>query len=193
MTKMAATPIYGKKNFENLLFQNRMSYDLETWHVASGTQALQGLYKWWPWVDLDLFYGKVKFGNLGFLWEKVKTVDFSETIAASDLNGSRSRHLIRRYVSIEGQGHFLTWDQGRVHIKIQTGFSQKLLYRSESNFVWKLLCTRKWKSDDMILVTWPRWPPHPYMVKTLQKYSSPEPAGWFSRNLVCSIGDSSPS
>ena len=72
----------------------------------------------------------------------MKTVDFSETIAASDLKGSRSRHLIRRYVSIEGQGHFLTLAghfltlaQGRVHTKIQTGFSQKLLYRSEPNFV----------------------------------------------------------
>ena len=65
----------------------------------------------------------------------MKTVDFSETIAASDLQGSRSRHLIRRYVSIEGQGHFLTLAEGRVHTKIQTGFSQKLLYRSEPNFV----------------------------------------------------------
>ena len=37
----------------------------------------------------------------------MKTVDFSETIAASILKGSSSRHLIRRYVSIEGQGHFL--------------------------------------------------------------------------------------
>ena len=35
----------------------------------------------------------------------MKTVDFSETIAASDLKGSRNRHVIRRYVSIEGQGH----------------------------------------------------------------------------------------
>ena len=65
----------------------------------------------------------------------MKTVDFSETIAASDLKGSRSNYLIRRYVSIEGQGHFLTLAQGRVHTKIQTGFSQKLLYRSEPNFV----------------------------------------------------------
>ena len=30
-------------------------------------------------------------------------------------------------MSIEGQGHFLTLAQGRVHTKIQTGFSQKLL------------------------------------------------------------------
>ena len=62
-------------------------------------------------------------------------MDFSETIAASDQKGSRSRHLIRRYVSIEGQDHFLTLAQGRVHSKIQTGFSQKLLYRPEPNFV----------------------------------------------------------
>ena len=38
-----------------------------------------------------------------------------------------------------------------------------------------------------------RWPPYPYMVKTLQKSSSPEPAGQFSQNFLCSIGDSSPS
>ena len=46
----------------------------------------------------------------------MKTVDFAETIAASDLKGSRSRHLIRRYVSIEGQGNFLTLAQGLVHV-----------------------------------------------------------------------------
>ena len=33
----------------------------------------------------------------------------------------------------------------------------------------------------------------PIYGKTLQKFSSPEPAGRFSRNLVCSIGDSFPS
>ena len=67
----------------------------------------------------------------------MKTVDFSETIASSDLKVSRSRHLIEyiRYGSIEGQGHFLTLAQGHVHTKIQTGFSQKLLCRSEPNFV----------------------------------------------------------
>ena len=43
MTKMAAMPIYGK-NLKSLL-QNEKSNDLETWHVASGTQALQSAYK----------------------------------------------------------------------------------------------------------------------------------------------------
>ena len=45
MTKMAAMPIYGKNLKKNLLLQNHKSYDLETRHVASGTQALQSLYK----------------------------------------------------------------------------------------------------------------------------------------------------
>ena len=45
MTKMAAMPIYGK-TLKNLLLQNQKAYDLETLHVASGTQALQSLYKW---------------------------------------------------------------------------------------------------------------------------------------------------
>ena len=34
-------------------------------------------------------------------------------------------------MSIEGQGHFLTLAQYRVHTKIQSGFSQKLLCQSE--------------------------------------------------------------
>ena len=57
---------YMVKTFKNLL-QNQKSYELETWHVALGTYALQSLYKWWPWDDLDLFYGKVKLGHL-YVW-----------------------------------------------------------------------------------------------------------------------------
>ena len=66
----------------------------------------------------------------------MKTVDFSETIEASDLKVGRYRQLIDfMKVSIEGQGHFLTLAQDRVHTKIQTKFSQKLLGHSELNFV----------------------------------------------------------
>ena len=36
---------YMVKNLKNLLLQNQKSYHLETWHVVSGTQALQSLYK----------------------------------------------------------------------------------------------------------------------------------------------------
>ena len=50
----------------------------------------------------------------------MKTVDFSETFAACDLKVGRCRQLIelRRYVSIEGQGLFLTFDQDHLHMKI---------------------------------------------------------------------------
>ena len=45
MTKMAATPIYGKKPFKNLLLQKRQADFHETWYVASGTPAHHSLFK----------------------------------------------------------------------------------------------------------------------------------------------------
>ena len=67
----------------------------------------------------------------------MKTVNFSETIEACDLKVGRYRQLndFMKGVSIEGQGHFLTLVQGRVHTKIQIQFSQKLLSHSKPNFV----------------------------------------------------------
>ena len=38
---MAATPIYGKKTFENLLLKNQKAADLGTWYVALGMWAYQ--------------------------------------------------------------------------------------------------------------------------------------------------------
>ena len=45
MTKMAATPVYGKKPFKNLLLQNQEANDLGTWYVASGLLGLPSLFK----------------------------------------------------------------------------------------------------------------------------------------------------
>ena len=81
---MATMPIYGK-NLKNLLLWNQKADDLETWYAALGTRVLPSFFKWWPWADLDLFYGKVKFGPLCFLYEKGKTIDFSETILSYDI------------------------------------------------------------------------------------------------------------
>ena len=41
MTKMVAMHIYGK----NLLLKSQKSFDLETWHAASGMEVLQSLCK----------------------------------------------------------------------------------------------------------------------------------------------------
>ena len=43
---------YMVKILKNLYHEYLRSYDLETWHQAFGTQALQSLCKWWHWVDL---------------------------------------------------------------------------------------------------------------------------------------------
>ena len=46
MTKMATTPIYGKKLFKYLLC-NQKAIGFGTWYVALGMWALPGLHKWW--------------------------------------------------------------------------------------------------------------------------------------------------
>ena len=75
MTKMAGMPIYGK-NFKNLLLWNQKADDLETWRAALNARVLPSLFKWWPCVDLDLFYGKVKFGPLCFCRGNRYTIGF---------------------------------------------------------------------------------------------------------------------
>ena len=76
----------------------------------------------------------------------MKTVDFSETVAACDLKVSRYRQLFELMkVCIEGQGHFLTFAQGQVHMKIKTCFSQKPLGHFQPNFVYKHLGTMVFK------------------------------------------------
>ena len=79
---------YMLKTIKNLLLRNQKADDLETWYAASGARVLLSLFKWWPWVDLGLFYGKVKFGPLCF-WKKGKTMDFSETIIFHDIKVGR--------------------------------------------------------------------------------------------------------
>ena len=61
MTKIAATPIYGKNLFKNFLLQSQKASDLRTWYVALGMRNLPSLFKWWSQDDLDLLNVKVKF------------------------------------------------------------------------------------------------------------------------------------
>ena len=67
---------------------------------------------------------------------KSETVDFSETIAASDLKVSRSSLIeYMKVCEYSRSRSFFTLSQGREHTKIQTRFSQKLLCQFESNFL----------------------------------------------------------
>ena len=76
----------------NLLLWNQRADDLETWYAESGARVLPSLLKKWPWVDLDLFYRKVKFGPLCFCMGK-KVMDFSETIVVYDIKADTSMQL----------------------------------------------------------------------------------------------------
>ena len=130
---------YMVKTFKNILLQNKKSYDLEIWHVALGAQALQILYKWWPWVDLYLFYGKVKLGHLYFWMGKTVTKSFNGgNFAAKDYID---------WIILLMKRH---WLQGVVcpcpgaiymYITIITKFpsSLKSLCQSNPNFMWSLL------------------------------------------------------
>ena len=57
---------YMVKILQNLLLQNQLTDDLESWYVALSIQVLPRLLKLWHWVDLDLFYANVKSGHIGF-------------------------------------------------------------------------------------------------------------------------------
>ena len=60
MTNMTPIPIYGK-NLKKIFCSRTKTDDLETLYVALSMQVLPRLFKLRPWVDLDLFYVKVKF------------------------------------------------------------------------------------------------------------------------------------
>ena len=88
-------------------------------------------------LTLTYFMARSNFVMWAFPYVKVKTVDFSETIAPSDLKGSRSRHLIEYMKKCDNRRSRSFVDLGprSCTYKIQTAFSQKLLCRSEPNFV----------------------------------------------------------
>ena len=84
MFQMAAIPVYGKIPLK-ILYPGTRGMITNTWYVASGTPSHYSLFKLWSWVDLDLFFGKVKFWNLSFYIEKCHSDGFFENFAACDL------------------------------------------------------------------------------------------------------------
>ena len=140
----------------------------------------------WPWPILQ--QGKIWIPRL-FYRKKWKLLIFQNICSLWPETNWKKEHMWVLKVKV------ISWPWSKV-IYIQNltlAFLRNHWANQKPNFICKLSGTRKWKFDDMMLVTWPRWQPCPYMVKTLQKSSSPELAGRFPRNLVCSIGDSSPS
>ena len=85
----------------------------------------------------------------------------------------------------QDQVHSLTFVQIQ---HFQTYFRQKTLGHLKPNFIWSLHGMLGWKFVEMFQVTWPRWLPGPYMVKTFKNLLLRNLWPW---NLLYSIGYSS--
>ena len=72
------------KTLKNLL-RNQKTDDRETWYAASGAQVLPSLFKWWPGLTLTFFTARSNLVPYAFVWEKGKTMDFSESIVVYEL------------------------------------------------------------------------------------------------------------
>ena len=81
------------KTLQNLLLQNRWTDFHETWYEASRLQPIIVCSNDDPGLTLTYFTARSNFAIWAFLLEKVKTVDFLETIAAGDLKVGRCRQL----------------------------------------------------------------------------------------------------
>ena len=93
MTKMAAMPIYGKNPLE-IFSRTGSPISTKLGMYYRGLQPIIAYSNDDPRVTLTYFTARSNLVILAFLWEKVKTVDFSETIAACDLQVGRCRQLI---------------------------------------------------------------------------------------------------
>ena len=84
MTKMAAMPIHGKNLKKSSSHEPKSRWP---WNLVCSIRCSSiTKFKWWPCVDPDLFYGKVKFDPSCFcVGKKGKTMDFSESIFVYDL------------------------------------------------------------------------------------------------------------
>ena len=82
-------------------------------------RVLPKLFKLWPWVDLDLFYAKVKFGHIGFCMGKSE-IYFLELIAALGLKVAWSIQLNEFMKLSEYQKSRSFFDLGQRSLRFQS-------------------------------------------------------------------------
>ena len=99
---------YMVKTIKDIFLWNRKADDLETWYTALSTRVLPSMFKWCPWVTLTYFTARSNLVPYAFVWEKVKTMDFSETIVVYDIKFGRCSQLNESFMSTKGQGQSLT-------------------------------------------------------------------------------------
>ena len=93
------------KPFKNLLLWNLKADDLEIWYAASGTRVLPSLFKWYPRIDPDIFYGKIK---MLLYKKKLKQLIFHFSLWYKSWEMQSTRMSTWGFMSTKGQGHSLT-------------------------------------------------------------------------------------
>ena len=94
MTKMAAMPTYGKNPLKIFFSGNGRPISTKLGMYHRGLQPIIVCSNDDPRVTWACLTARSNLLTSAFLWEKVKTVDFSETIAACNLKVGRCRQLI---------------------------------------------------------------------------------------------------
>ena len=72
LIKMAAMPVHGNKTPLRTLLQNQASFKDEYWYIASGTQGLPSLFKWW-FVQMMTLGWHLKFASYDWFGEILKS------------------------------------------------------------------------------------------------------------------------
>ena len=73
------------KTLKNLFLQNRKADDLETWYAASGAEYYQACSNDDPGLTLTYFTARSNLVPYNLVWEKGKTMEFSESIVVYDV------------------------------------------------------------------------------------------------------------
>ena len=131
---------YMVKTLKNLLLQNQLTDDHETWYVALCMWVLPRLFKLFPWVDLDPFNAKVKFGDRGFCMGKSEKYLFFRNYC-SIRSQSCLKHSAKWVYEVwwvsKVKVIFWPWSKVTQISKLKL-VSQKQLGNLEPKFIWKL-------------------------------------------------------
>ena len=159
-------------------------------------RVLPKFFKLWPWVDLDPFYAKVKFGHIGFCVGKTENYSFFINYCSL---GSQSclKHLAKLVNEVEwvSKVKVILWPWSKVTqiFKVKTCFSQKTVGQFGTKVHMKACggIGMKIYTNELGHMTTNMATIGIYG-KNLKKSSSPEPITWWPWNLVCSIFNARP-
>ena len=123
-----------------------------------------------PGLTLTYFTSRSNLVPYAFVWEKVKTMDFLETIAVYDIKVGRCSQLneyMKLYEYLRSRS-LIDLGPNLSDSIVLSLFSSITTMPIEAKFHMEPPLDGDWKLVKMVQVTWQRWPPCPYVVKTIK-------------------------